>query len=45
MQERILHAVIESMSQVYYFALAGAVVGFSAALGMKWENILISIAA
>lgn len=44
-QGRILHAVIESMSQVYYFALAGAVVGFVAALGMKWEKIMMSATA
>lgn len=44
-QERVLHAIIESMSKVYYFALAGAVVGFLVALGMKWEKLLMSMPA
>lgn len=44
-QGKILHAVIESMSQVYLSALAGAAVGFVAALGMKWEKITMSATA
>lgn len=44
-QRKILHAVIESMSKVYIFSLAGAAVGFVAALGMKWEKITMPATA
>lgn len=44
-QERVLHAIIQSMSKVYYLALGGAVLGFMVALGMKWEKISMSMPA
>lgn len=44
-QRRILPTIIKSLSQVYYFAFAEAVVGFLTALGRKYKKIFMSIAA